>query len=675
MSTTEETTKREYEVTQNIAINSKDDTYQAQGKRGYANPQQQLIDMGEGVKRHPLAKDGLINTLQEDITTVYESTKYAARTHAEKPMLGRREVLSDGTTSKKFIFLTYGEVYKRMRNIAAGLRHFGVDSGAHVGIYSKNRIEWQLASEACHTQSMVSISFYDSLGTDSSLYILNHGEICAIFVSGECMDKVVGLVQDAKYLKLIIALDPFTAEQKQKVEQEGMKIIPLAEVEKAGAGNPVDDVPPTRDTLSTIMYTSGTTGAPKGVMITHRNMIAALSGIAHNVPLLVAGDRFLSFLPLAHILERVAECLIMFLGGQIGYWQGDIKLLQNDIATLKPNVLAAVPRVLDRFYDAIRSKGTDPSASWIKKWMFEKAFAAKESSRRNGSSTAVWDWLVFSKIKAVVGGEVKLILSGGAPLRPEVQRYLSIAFDIPIVQGYGLTETAAATTIQLHSDYSTGRAGAICPSLEIKLADVPDLNYFSEKDEGEVCVRGPPVSVGYFKDPETTKEVYDDEGWFHTGDIGRWNKDGSLSIIDRKKNMFKLAQGEYVAVENLELQMSKCPYISRIWLYGDSLKTALVGVVSIEPPTLVSLAKEVGVANAKEEDASQLCKNPKIIEIVQKSIDAVSKEAKLLRFEFVKKITLIHKPFEEYEGCSTPSMKLVRKVCQKTFQADIDGSS
>lgn len=661
-----------YEKTSNVRYNSDESQFAANGDRTLIDHTQQSIDVGDGVRRHPKSTSKLIFRLNNDITTIYDATKYAAKLHADKPCFGHRPADSNGKVSNTFKFITYSQAYDRMKHIAAGLRHLGVSSGAHVGIYSKNRIEWQLASEACHMQSMVSISFYDSLGKDSSLYILNHGEISTIFVSGECLGKVIDLVHEAKFLKLLVCFDPFTDEQKAKVEQHGMQMISLQEVEKYGAENPIDDVPPTPDTLSTIMYTSGTTGAPKGVMITHRNMVAAVAGIAHNVPRLQYGDRFLSYLPLAHILERVAEALLMFLGCQIGYWQGDIKLLREDIVAMKPTLLACVPRVLDRFYDAIRSKALDPSSSWVKRWMFEKAFAAKKQSRRTGGSTPVWDWLVFSKLKAITGGDVKLILSGGAPLRPEVQEFLSIAFDLPLVQGYGLTETCAATTIQLENDYAVARAGAIVPSVEIKLVDVPELNYFSKNNEGEVWIRGPPVSVGYYKEPEKTREDYDDEGWFHTGDIGRWNKDGSLSVIDRKKNMFKLAQGEYVAVEHLELQLSKCDYASRIWIYGDSFKTALVAVISVEPANIVNLAKELGVANASESNLAELCENEKIIAAVQKSLDAIAKEAKFQGYEYVRKITLIPKPFEEYEGCSTPSMKLVRNVCLQVFKSEID---
>lgn len=519
---------------------------------------------------------------------------------------------------------------------------------------------------------MVSISLYDSLGEGSSLYILNHGEIRALFVSGECQGKVLALLKDVEYLKMIVCFDPFTAEQQKAAEEHGIQMISLQDLEKVGKENPVEDVPPTPETLSTIMYTSGTTGPPKGVMLTHRNVVAAVAGVSHNIPELKRGDRFLSYLPLAHILARVAESLMFFLGCPIGFWQGDIKLLRDDIAALKPVLLAGVPRVFDRFYDAIRAKALDPSASWVKRWMFEKAFSAKKNARESGGRTPVWDWLVFSKLRQIVGGQITLMLSGGAPLRPEVQKFLSVAFDVPLVQGYGLTETCAATTVQLYTDSGVSRAGALLPSIEVKLADVPDLNYFAKNNEGEVWIRGPCVSVGYYKNPEMTAEVYDDDGWFHTGDIGRWNEDGSLSIIDRKKNMFKLAQGEYVAVESVELQLSKSPYVSRIWVYGDSFKTALVGIVSVEPEKIVKLAKDLGVADATEDNAAELCKNEKLVAAVQESLNEAAKESKLQGYEYVRNIRLISKPFEEYEGCTTPSMKLVRNVCLEVFKEEID---
>jgi long-chain acyl-CoA synthetase len=636
-------------------------------ERLYPSVNEQSIDIGGCVRRRAKYTDALVMRRFEDVQTCYQSFKRAAEKFADKSCLGVRTLDAKGEAGP-FVYETYKQVYAKVKNLAAGLRKLGVQPQQHIGLYSKNRPEWQISAEASHLQSMVTIALYDTLGEDSSLYIMNHGEIVALVCSGEVLPKVIGFAPQCQYLKHVILMDKPTEKDKEQFSKLNVKFWEFNEVLELGKQNPIDDIPPEPDSLCTIMYTSGTTGMPKGVMITHRNFIAAATGVQLSIfPLVPGEDGILSFLPLAHIFERVAECIFLQSGGYIAFWQGDIKLISNDIQASRPTVLAAVPRVLDRMYDKIKS--TIEATTGLKKFLVDKALIAKKDAIKRGGHTPIWDLLVFNKFKTGTGGRLRGIISGGAPLRPEVQDFLRTCFDVPICQGYGLTETTAAGTIQLPFDLSYGTIGAPLPCNEMKLVDVPELNYLTTNDPptGEVWIRGPNISLGYFKEPKKTAEVFDADGWFHTGDVGRINKNGTFSIIDRIKNIFKLAQGEYVAAENLEILLGQSDYISQIWIYGNSLKAHLIAVCVLEPNAAKALAQQKGIQG----ELPDLCKNPEINKAVLEALTKKGKAVKIKPYEFPKRIHLCDKEFALLDAV-TPSMKLKRNVLQQIFQQDID---
>jgi long-chain acyl-CoA synthetase len=273
---------------------------------------------------------------------------------------------------------------------------------------------------------------------------------------------------------------------------------------------------------------------------------------------------------------------------------------------LKPTIFASVPRLWNRLYDKVNATIRDEGG--LKQKLFNMGFSSKQDGLKSGGppTSGFWDMLIFSKLKARLGGRVRLMVTGAAPLSEEVYRFLQIAFCVPVLQGYGLTETAAALTLTRPDDFSTGHVGAPLLSCEVRLADVPEMNYSSKNDPptGEVCTRGNNVFQGYYKnEAQTNADIKD--GWFHTGDVGRWNPNGTLSIIDRKKNIFKLAQGEYVAAEHVEAQyikvgrflvftflmFSQCIYVQQCFIYGDSLKAELVAIVVPDNEVLLKWAK------------------------------------------------------------------------------------
>ncbi|KAG2377360.1 hypothetical protein C9374_009271 [Naegleria lovaniensis] len=673
----------------------------------------QTVEVGKDAQNHPIRRradfkdylvDGMIDKEGDakQIYTAYDAFRLAAEKYPNRECLGVITEVTDSQTGKKSLgmkFETFSQVKEKTLDLGSALRNLGLAPHYHVGIYSKNRPEWQITSEACHTQSLVTIALYDTLGEESSVYIMNHGEVVALFVSGDDVfsKNVLKWVNQCEYLKFVILFknheNPNYDQDVQKWKEEfktktkdSVKLFTFEEALQLGSGEKrVPPTPPRSVDIATIMYTSGTTGMPKGVMLTHLNIVSTVAGVHCNLMRINETDRVVSYLPLAHILERVAEMAFLQVGGSIGYWRGDVKKLKDDIGIIQPTLLPAVPRVLDRLYDGINDQIKQKKK--IAQMIFNKAYSQKlKYMQQHGVEvkTPILDALVFKKVKQAVGGRLRGILSGGAPLRKEVQQFISVVFGCPVVQGYGLTETCAGSTIQIPYDFSTGHGGCLLPCLEIKLVDVPEMNY-SNKDNnsGEICIRGPNISLGYYKEEEKTREVYDEDGWFHTGDIGRWNPTGTLSIVDRKKNIFKLAQGEYVAAENIEGKLSKANYVSRIWIYGDSYKTFLVGVVAVNGLKLLDWAITNGkvshqgaVSAMSEQDQLQnlekLCADPEINKMILKELERVGKECKLLGFEMVKAIKLIPRDFEFYPGCTTPKLSLVRNKLRDTFQKDID---
>jgi len=521
---------------------------------------------------------------------------------------------------------------------------------------------------ACAVRSP-SVALYDTLGKSAVEFIIKHAEIKTAVCAGKQFKNLIGAASNCKDLKTIIIMDEITVQEREEANKLGIKVLLMKDVEENGAKTPRTHVAPSPEDIYTIMYTSGTTGDPKGVILTHGNLIAEIGAVrSHEDKMFGEGEVHMSYLPLAHSFER-ATCFVMVsLGSCIGFYQGIITELFNDIATLQPTFLVGAPRVWSRLYDKVML--AIDQGSPLKKKMFKWGYDAKKRALEVGDSSTLWDNILFSKTKARLGGRVKFILSGSAPLDPKLGEFLKICFCCPVVEGYGLTENAAGCCITMFDETQLGHVGTPLACTEIKLVDVSEMNYSSKNTPptGEICLRGYNVFKGYYKAPDQTKEALEPDGWFHTGDIGRWNANGTLSIIDRKKNIFKLAQGEYVAVEYLEGVFIRSRYVLQIWVYGNSYKPYLVATVVPDPETVLPLAKQNGIEGTLE----QICKNDKLNKLIFDDITKVGQEANIHGFEFVKAILLVHEPFSVDNDMMTPTFKLRRVNLLKRYQKEMD---
>lgn len=542
-----------------------------------------------------------------------------------------------------------------------------------MGIYSINNVEWVLAEQACYVQGLIPISLYDTLGPEAVAFILDQAEIRVVVAS---KDKIPSLLKAAKIcptLKLIVQMEKEgDAAVQQQAQEAGVKLVSFSELEDNGAFHMHEPNPPAAQDTATIMYTSGTTGNPKGVVLTHANMIGMTAGAALAGVSTTSNDVHISYLPLAHIFERAVVGIIFCEGGSVGFYQGSVLKLFDDIQALRPTIFASVPRLWNRLYDKVQATIRDSGS--IKKFLFETGFNSKRDNLKSGGAptSTLWDALVFSKMKARLGGRVRLMVTGAAPLSDEVYRFLQVSFCVPVLQGYGLTETAAAATLTRREDFSVGHVGSPILACEVRLMDIPEMNYSSKQDPptGEVCIRGVNVFKEYYKNPEQTRADKDEEGWFHTGDVGRWNPDGTLSIIDRKKNIFKLAQGEYVAAEHVEAQYIKCIYVQQCFIYGDSLKADLVAIVVPDPEVLCKWAAENNIEGAS--DIKALCANEKVRKFIADEMVKTAKETKLKGFEMAKAIFLEADPFTPENELLTPTFKPKRPQLKAHYLAQIE---
>ncbi|XWS61620.1 hypothetical protein CRYUN_Cryun07bG0142000 [Craigia yunnanensis] len=595
--------------------------------------------------------------------------------YPNNPMLGTRQIVNG--RAGKYVWQTYKEVYDIVIKVGNSIRSCGVEEGGKCGIYGTNCPEWIMSMEACNAHGLYCVPLYDTLGAGAVEFILCHAEVSIAFVEEKKIDELFKTFPNStEYLRTIVSFGKVTPDQKAEAEKYGLAIYAWEEFLQLGENKQFDLPVKKKGDICTIMYTSGTTGDPKGVLISNDSIVTLIAGVKLLLERvneqLTVKDVYLSYLPLAHIFDRVIEELFISHGASIGFWRGDVKLLVEDIGELKPSIFCAVPRVLDRIYSGLLQKIS--GGGLLKKTLFDVAYSYKFYNMRKGSkhgeASPISDKVVFSKVKQGLGGNVRLILSGAAPLSAHVEQFLRVVACCHVLQGYGLTESCAGTFVSLPNELSMlGTVGPPVPNVDIRLESVPDMGYdaLSSRPRGEICIKGNTLFSGYYKREDLTNEVMID-GWLHTGDVGEWQPNGSMKIIDRKKNIFKLSQGEYVAVENLENVYGLVSDIDSIWIYGNSFESFLVAVVNPNKQALERWATENGVSG----DFDSICQNPKAKEYIIGELSKIGKEKKLKGFEFIKAVHLDPVPFDMERDLLTPTYKKKRPQLLKYYQSVID---
>ncbi|XP_037537041.1 long-chain-fatty-acid--CoA ligase 1 [Nematolebias whitei] len=610
-----------------------------------------------------LQDDTLMEFYHDDIRTAYDMFQRGLRISGHGPCLGFRK------PGQPYEWISYVEVTQQAQWMGSGMISNGCQK--YVGVFSPNRPEWIISEMACYTYSMVLVPLYDTLGVEAIVHILNLAEITLVICDKEeraaslleCKEK--GTAPGISCLVLFTDFSQAFAERAKKCEVEVLRRDQLMEL---GKQNLRDPVPPQPQDLAVVCFTSGTTGKPKGAMITHGNIASNTSSVIKILEgsfVITKEDVSISYLPLAHMFERMIQLTMYYFGAQVGFFQGDISLLMDDIKTLKPTLFPVVPRILNRIYDKIQGSVTSP----FQRALLNYAVRRKQVELRNGivRNNSLWDKLVFRKVQASLGGNVRFALTASAPISSSVLSFLRATLGCVICEGYGQTESTGGCTFSLVGDNSAGHVGAPVPGVMVKLVDIPDMNYYAKNGEGEICVRGPSVFKGYLKDPERTAEALDSDGWLHTGDVGQWLQNGTLRIIDRKKHIFKLAQGEYVAPEKIENVYLRSVPVLQVFVHGDSLQSYVVGIVVPDKEVFVNWAKERGFVGSYEE----LCQNPDVKNAVLADMRSLGKEAGLKSFEQVKDLYLHPETFSMANGLLTPTLKSRRADIRRVFQEQL----
>ncbi|KAF1870159.1 hypothetical protein Lal_00017740 [Lupinus albus] len=630
------------------------------------------------------AKDGLLE-LPSDLESPWDFFRDTVKRNPSNPMLGWRQK-TDSKVVGPYVWLTYEEVYDAAIQMGSAMRSLGLNPGDRCGIYGSNCPEWIIAMEACNSCAVTYVPLYDTLGPSAVEFIINHAEVSIAFVQEKKISSILScLDRCSSNLKTIVSFGNVSTTQKKEAEEHDASCFSWGEFLQLGS---MDwDLPTKKKTdICTIMYTSGTTGEPKGVIIKNEAFMAEVLSIDHILMLTdrVAGenDVYFSFLPLAHVYDQIMETYCIHKGSSIGFWQGDVRFLIEDVQTLKPTIFCGVPRVFDRICSGINSKVSSGGA--LQSTLFHYAYNYKlrylEKGLPQHKAAPLFDRLVFDKTKQALGGRVRILLSGAAPLPRHVEEFLRITSGSTLSQGYGLTESCAGCFTAIGDVFSMiGTVGIPMTTIEARLESVPEMGYdaLSSEARGEICLRGITLFSGYHKRQDLTEEVMVD-GWFHTGDIGEWQPNGAMKIIDRKKNIFKLSQGEYIAVESIENKYLQCPLITSIWVYGNSFESFLVAVVVPERKALEDWALEHNLTDNFE----HLCANLKARKYIMDELNSTAlkhqlhltfkKFSQLRGFELLKAVHLETIPFDIERDLITPTFKLKRPQMLKYYKNHID---
>ncbi|PRP79981.1 hypothetical protein PROFUN_05957 [Planoprotostelium fungivorum] len=674
----------------------------------YSTPVGEPVEGESQALRYYETADRILTTPTEEVTTVYELLKYSASKRPNLRAVGTRPLVKvhveekdvtnlQGVTEKKkwtylelgpYVWKTYKEFYELCEKVGTALTTEELGSltaGSRFGIYAETCEQWLTLASGCFSQGITVATIYANLGEEGVVYSLNDTALSHILTDGSLLPSILKTLDKLPLLKYIIYTDhrePAAEASISALEGKGIKVFSFTQFLTIAMALESKPNPPKPQDVAVIMYTSGTTGVPKGVMITHANIVASVAAgslvVLSKFSVPMEGAVYCSFLPLAHILELVIEHIILFNGGELAYGSARtmtdnlVKDCRGDLGESKPHLMAGVPVLWERIRKGALEK--IKTAGGLKAKLFNWAFNYKLKIVNGGSPHApIVDKLIFSKFQEIIGGRVVGIVSGGAPLSHSTHQFLRVIFNCPVIQGYGLTETTGLLTAQPMHHMGTEIVGAPFPCAEVKLVDVPEMGY-THKDvplpRGEIWARGAGITLGYYNQPEKTKEEFKEGGWFATGDIAQLNKDGTLSIVDRKKNLVKLSHGEYIALEAMEAKYKQDPFVDDICIVANSQRDLPAAIVVPNKKNLTEWAVANGFDASTEWEV--LVKDPKVVEAVKKSLLATATKEKMKAYEKPAGVYLVEEEWTVDSGMVTAAMKLKRQDVQKKYKQAID---
>jgi long-chain acyl-CoA synthetase len=576
--------------------------------------------------------------------TLADLLTIAAAKHSQA---AQRHKLGDQWTD-----VSYSELGQIVKELSLGLQGLGIDRGQKVGILSNTRPEWTYSDFAILTAGGTVVPIYQTNSPEECEYVLHHSEAKAVIVEDASQLEKVRKVRDKlPNLEHVVSIEPI----------EGDDVISMDALREQGRGGSDADFEQraasvTPDDVATYIYTSGTTGPPKGCIIDHRNWRAMLT-MAENEGALAPNETVYLFLPLAHAFARLIQLIAIDVGSTIAYWEGDATKIVQNLQETNPTYFPSVPRIFEKIYTLATSNAPDPAQL---EQAVELGFKVRQMQVKGeqvpGELQAAFDKAdeaLFKNVRAIFGGNMKQCVTGAAPIAPEILRFF-YACGVPVMEGYGMTETSTAATINSLDNFRIGSVGRAMDGCEIKIAE-----------DGEVLIKGPNIFRGYYKNEDATKETVVDD-WLHTGDLGRLDEDGFLYITGRKKDIIITAGGKNITPANWENSMKQSRWVSQAVMYGDR-RPFLTGLVTLDPEEIVAWAKQNGIEST---DIGELARNEKVRELIQGVVDELN--TKYAQVEQVKKFTILDHDLTQETGELTPTMKVKRNVCYEKYASVLD---
>lgn len=576
-----------------------------------------------------------------EITRVFDILELYKTTYKKEDVLSAKE-------NKQWKKYSSDDLITKTNSVSYGLMSLGLTDKDKVAIISNNRPEWNFCDYGSQQANLVTVPIFPTISNTDLTFILNHGEVTTIFISDKSIyTKLVAIEKEIPNVKHIISFNPIDGVMSFadfiKLGEQNANPQKLAETKKA--------ILPSN--LLTILYTSGTTGTPKGVMITHHNLVSNVTACQGFAPF-QSTWKALSFLPLNHVYERMVSTLYLYKGISIYYAEG-LETIGDNLKEIKPQIFVSVPRLIERVYEKITATGE--KLTGFKRKIFDWSMRIANTYELNNKNS-LWykiqhkiaDKLVFSKWREAVGGNLVCIASGGAALNPKLERIFLCA-NIVCLQGYGLTETCVVVSVNRYGEDNIriGTCGPVISGVDVKIAE----------EDGEILVKGPNLMMGYFKNPEATAEVMDSEGWFHTGDVGTFIEGRFLKITDRKKEIFKTSSGKYIAPLMIENKIKECRFVEQSMVVGENQKFTSAIIV----PSFVNFKEYCKDHNITWTNNEEMSAHEELKKLINDHVKVMNKS--LAPYEQLKRVGILSKEWSIEGGELTPKMSLKRKIIKE----------
>lgn len=590
-----------------------------------------------------------------EVTRAFDIIDLHKSVYKKEDLLCAKEILPNGKSGKQWKKYTSADLVSYSNWVSYALLASGLQENDKVAIISNNRPEWVFADYGCQQINVVTVPIFPTASNHDLKFILNHAEVKAVFISDKSIyAKLVSIQEEIPGVKQIISFNQQLGLMSfEDFIELGKKNEDLAKVDAIKKTI-------TPQHLLTILYTSGTTGTPKGVMLSHRNLVENVKACQDFAPF-ATWWRALSFLPLNHVYERMIITLYLYKGISVYFAEG-FETIGDNLKEIQPQIFVSVPRLIERVYERISGAG-EKLTGWKRK-VFDWSIRIAEQYEVNGANGFMYelkrkiaDKLVYSKWRAAVGGKLVCMASGGAALNPKLERIFLCA-NIITLQGYGLTETCVVVSVNRfgNDNIRIGSVGPLVKDVEVKIAE----------EDGEILIKGPSVMMGYYKNPEATAEVMDKDDWFHSGDVGMFVEGRFLKITDRKKEIFKTSAGKYIAPLAIENKLKECRFIEQCMVVGDGQKFASAVLV----PNFANFKEYCKSSNIEWKGNHEMASHEDLKRLINEHIKQAN--ATLAPYEQLKRCEILKNEWSIDGGELTPKLSLKRKVIKEKYKEAIE---